>query len=61
MLGVIGLIWQSSGYRGMIENRVYIVFGIIGLVLAITGGIVSIFSREMGMAWALVGSGLAII
>ena len=45
----------------MVENKVYIAFGIIGLILVITGAIVSIFSREMGMAWTLVGSGLAII
>ena len=45
----------------MVEDEVYIVFGIIGLILVITGAIVSIFSGEMGMAWALVGSGLAVI
>ena len=45
----------------MVEDEVYIVFGIIGLILVITGAIVSIFSGEMGMAWTLVGSGLAII
>jgi len=45
----------------MVENRVYISFGIIGLILAITGTITTIFSKEIGMAWALFGSGIAII
>jgi len=45
----------------MVENRVYISFGIIGLILAIAGTITTIFSKEIGMAWALFGSGIAII
>ena len=45
----------------MVENKVYVAFGIIGLILAITGAIVSVLSGEMEMAWTLVGSGLAII
>ena len=45
----------------MAENKVYIVFGIIGLILAITGAVIQIFSKENGMAWAFCGSGIAII
>jgi len=45
----------------MVENKVYIAFGIIGLILAITGVIIAIFSKETGMAWALFGNGIAII
>ncbi len=45
----------------MDENEVYIAFGIIGLILAIAGAIITIFSKETGMAWALFGSGIAII
>ncbi|MHA1794796.1 MAG: hypothetical protein ACTSUK_01690 [Promethearchaeota archaeon] len=45
----------------MVENKVYIAFGIIGLILAITGVIITIFSKETGMYWALFGSRIAII
>jgi len=43
------------------EDKFYMAFGIIGLILVITGAIVSIFSREMEMTWTLVGSGLTLI
>ena len=45
----------------MVENKVYIAFGIIGLILAITGAIITIFSKQASMAWALFGSGIAIL
>jgi len=45
----------------MVENKVYIAFGVIGLILAIAGAIITIFSKETGMAWALFGSGIAIV
>lgn len=43
------------------ENKPYIVFGIVGLILAVMGAIVIMFSNQQGMAWALFGSGIAII
>jgi len=45
----------------MVENKVYIAFGIIGLILVITGAIITIFSKQASMAWALFGSGIAIV
>jgi len=45
----------------MVENKVYIAFGIIGLILAITGAIITIFSKQASMSWALFGSGIAIV
>ena len=45
----------------MAESKVYIAFGIIGLILAIAGAVIPIFSKETGMAWTLLGSGIAII
>lgn len=45
----------------MVESKVYIAFGIIGLILVITGAIIPIFSKEASMAWALFGSGIVII
>jgi len=45
----------------MAEDRVYVAFGIIGMILAIAGALIATFSKETGMAWVLVGSGIAII
>jgi len=42
-------------------KKEYVAFGIIGLILAIVGAMIAIFSKETGMAWALSGSGIAII
>jgi len=45
----------------MAEDRVYVAFGIIGMILAIAGALIATFSNENSMAWVLVGSGIAII
>ena len=45
----------------MVENKVYIAFGVIGLILAIAGAIITIFSKKTGIAWSLFGSGIAIV
>ena len=45
----------------MAEDRVYVAFGIIGMILAIAGALIATFSKETSMAWVLIGSGIAII
>ncbi len=45
----------------MEEVKAYILFAIIGLILAITGAIVMIFSEENQYGWAFFGCGIAII
>lgn len=45
----------------MAEDKVYVAFGIIGMILAIAGALIATLSNETGMAWVLVGSGIAII
>ncbi len=45
----------------MSNDKVYVSFAVIGLILVIIGALVNIFSGEISMAWASFGSGIAII
>lgn len=45
----------------MEEYEAYVLFGVIGLILAIMGTIAMILSNQESVGWVLVGSGIAII